>query len=161
MIKRTITYTNFADETVTEDWYFHMSKAEAIQLEASSKDGLSEMLKKIIAEEDNAKVFQIFKDLLKAAVGKRSADGKRFSKTPEIVEEFVDLGVCDQLIFDLMSDPENSGKFITGFLPKDAQPATQTINVAFEAGAPKVKIPVKDLQTMSKEDFDRLQGFVQ
>ena len=43
MFKKTITYRNpFEDQEITEDHYFHLSKAEIVELEMS-EEGLSKL----------------------------------------------------------------------------------------------------------------------
>ncbi len=80
MLKRTITYTNFNDEEVSEDFFFHLSKAELVELEMSHKGGLSEMLERIIADEDGKTIIEEFKNVIMKSYGKKSPDGKRFIK---------------------------------------------------------------------------------
>ena len=49
MLKKTITYEDFNGETVSEDFFFHLSKAELVELEMSHTGGLSASLERIIA----------------------------------------------------------------------------------------------------------------
>mgnify|MGYP001145356686 CR=1 FL=1 len=43
MLKETIKFTDFNGVERTEDHYFHLSKAEAMEMEMSTSGGLSEM----------------------------------------------------------------------------------------------------------------------
>ena len=51
MLKKTITYQNFAGETVTEDFYFNLTKAELLQLEMAMPNGLAAHIDKLVAEQ--------------------------------------------------------------------------------------------------------------
>lgn len=157
MIKRTIKYTNFADETVSEDWYFHVSKAEAVQLEMSEKGGLTETLQAILIEQDGKKLFRIFKETLLNAVGKRSADGKRFNKSQEIIDEFVGTGACDELVFQLLTDSEGTAGFFRGMLPTDAQVSEKpnfTMPDPNTTERVKPKFTLAELQAMDTNAFN-------
>lgn len=65
MLKKTITYTNlFTDKEVTEDHFFHISKADLIEMEMSQKGGMQEYIERIIASEDGASIIAMFKRCL-------------------------------------------------------------------------------------------------
>ncbi len=88
MLKKTITYENFDGKTVTEDHFFHLSKADLIELELSADGGMEARLQKIIESGNNREIFAEFKNLLLMAYGQRSEDGKRFTKTSALRDEF-------------------------------------------------------------------------
>ena len=50
MLKKTITYTDFDDNERTEDFYFHLSKAEIAEMELSENGGLVKLIGKIFME---------------------------------------------------------------------------------------------------------------
>ena len=81
MLKKTITYTDYNDNERTEDFYFNLSKAEVTEMELSTTGGLAEMIQKIVTTQDGPKLVKIFKDLVLAAYGEKSPDGRRFIKT--------------------------------------------------------------------------------
>ena len=64
MLKKTITYTDYNGHQRTEDFYFNLNKAELVELELSASGGLTVMMDRIIAAEDNPTLFKIFKDLV-------------------------------------------------------------------------------------------------
>ena len=78
MLKKTITYTDYNDNERTEDFYFNLSKAEVTEMELSTTGGLAEMIQKIVTTQDGPKLVKIFKDLVLAAYGEKSPDGRRF-----------------------------------------------------------------------------------
>ena len=79
MLKKTITYEDFDGNTVSEDFFFHLSQAELVELELSHKDGLSESLKRIIEAEDGRGIVAEFKNIILTAYGKKSDDGHQES----------------------------------------------------------------------------------
>lgn len=89
MIKETITYTDYNGNSRTEDFYFNLTKAEVMEMEMSTKGGLAEMIQRIVAAQDQPAIIKIFKDLIIKAYGVKSPDGKRFMKSDEIIDEFV------------------------------------------------------------------------
>ncbi len=88
MLKKTITYEDFNGETVSEDFFFHLSKAELVELELSHQGGLSEALQRIVAAEDGKGIVAEFKNIILSAYGKKSDDGRHFTKNQQLREEF-------------------------------------------------------------------------
>lgn len=118
MLKKTITYTDFNDEEVSEDHYFHLSKAELVEIELSHKGGLSESLKKIIESEDGKAIIAEFKNIILGSYGKRSDDGKRFVKTQELREEFESSEAYSTLFMELVTNTDSAVEFVNGIIPK-------------------------------------------
>lgn len=119
MIKHTLTYENFNGVTVTKDFYFHLSKADIIEL---AIDGLfEETMKKAIAEEDKLTLFKMFRKLIYLSVGVRSEDGESFAKPEMFREAFVTSPAFDKLIDYLFGSTDRAAEFVAGLLPKEAQ----------------------------------------
>ena len=118
MIKKTITYTDYNDKVRTEDFYFNLSKAELVDMEMSEEGSMSEKLEKIVKEEDKAKIVAMFKDIVLKAYGEKSADGKRFMKSQEIRDGFVQTEAYSNLFMELASNAEAAAEFINGVIPK-------------------------------------------
>lgn len=119
MLKREITYENFDGETVTEVFYFNLTKSEMIELEVSYKDGLESVIKKIIAAEDNESLIAEFKKIILLSYGEKSEDGKRFVKSDAIREGFSQTAAYDALFMDIATNEETAAVFIKGIIPKD------------------------------------------
>lgn len=119
MLKRDITYTDFNDQTVTETFYFNMTKAELVDLETSVEGGMEQRLRKIIEAEDRNQLIALFKQILLLTYGVRSEDGKRFIKSDQLREEFTQTAAYDALFVELASDDEAAAQFIMAVLPKD------------------------------------------
>ena len=106
MLKKTITYQDFNGDEVSEDFFFHLSKAELVEMELSHEDGLSEALQRIIAAQDGKGIITEFKNIILGAYGKRSSDGKRFVKNATIREEFESSEAYSTLFMELVTNTE-------------------------------------------------------
>lgn len=118
MLRETIEYVDYNGKTRTEDFYFNLNEAEIIEMAAADED-LGEKLKKIVAANDGSEIMRVFKDFLRRAYGEKSEDGRRFTKSPEITEAFMQTEAYNKLFMRLVTDPEYSAKFINGILPKE------------------------------------------
>jgi hypothetical protein len=138
VLKKTITYKNFNDEEVSEDYFFHLSKAELVELEMSHQDGLSEALQRIIEAQDGKAIIAEFKKIILGAYGKKSPDGKRFIKTQELRDEFESSEAYSTLFMELVTETDKAIEFINGIVPAgleaDAAKVTQ-LRAAPEASA--------------------------
>lgn len=123
MLKKTITYEDYNGNTRTEDLYFNLSKAEATKLEVSDPKGFSTYLQTIVAEDDRMRIFDVFTNLIKLAYGEKSEDGRRFIKSEQMSEEFVQTAAYDALFDELTSNEKAVEAFVTGIMPKIEQPA--------------------------------------
>lgn len=119
MLKKTIKYKDFNDEEVSEDFYFHLSKAELVELEMSHEGGLSESLQKIIAAQDGKGIITEFRNIILSAYGKKSPDGKRFIKNQELRDEFQSSEAYSELFMELVTDTDAAVEFINGIIPRD------------------------------------------
>jgi hypothetical protein len=119
MLKREITYEDFDGEKVTETFYFNLSKSEIIELEVGYKEGLQEVLQRIIKTEDKKRLVEEFKKIILLSYGVKSEDGKRFVKNDELREGFSQTAAYDELFIELASNEESAAVFIRGIIPKD------------------------------------------
>ena len=119
MLKETITYTDYNGVERTEDHYFNLSKAELTEMQLSAHGGYGEMLQKIVDSKDVPAIIKIFKELILKSYGKKSDDGRRFIKSPELSLEFSQTEAFVELYMKLASDPDAAAKFANGVIPKD------------------------------------------
>lgn len=123
MLKKTFTYKDFAGEERTEDFYFHLSKSELTELELGIKDGLTGLLKQIIATEDVNGIAQIFKKIIVMSYGERSADARHFYKVDveghPLSRNLLSSPVFDDLFMSMFTDAESVADFIKGVMPED------------------------------------------
>ena len=117
MLKKTMTYEDYNGNERTEDFYFNLTKAEIMQMELSESGGFSELLKKIVAGQDTPNLAKIFKEIILAAYGEKSLDGKRFMKNKEISEAFEQTQAFSDLYMELISDEKKASDFINSLIP--------------------------------------------
>ena len=118
MLKKTITSVDFNGNERTEDFYFNLTNAEAMEMEMSTVGGLSEKIQKIVSAQDMPSIIKVFKDLILRSYGEKSADGKRFIKTPEMAEAFSQTEAYSVLFMELATDAEAAAAFVNGIIPK-------------------------------------------
>lgn len=118
MLKKTITYTDYNGVERTEDFYFNISRAEAMEMELSVNGGYTEMIKHIVSAKDNASIINIFKEFVLKAYGEKTPDGKRFVKSPEIAAAFSQTEAYTTLFMELATNDEAAAEFVNGVLPK-------------------------------------------
>lgn len=118
MLKRTITYTDYNGVERTEDHYFNLTKAELIMMEHSVAGGMKQRLEKIVQSPNSVEIMDIFRDIIGRSYGVKSDDGRRFMKSPQILEEFEQTEAYSELIVELFSDAEKMADFINKIIPK-------------------------------------------
>ncbi len=118
MLKKSITFETFDDETVTEDHYFHLSKADLVELEVSHQGGLGGWIERIVESQDGKALIEEFKKLILWSYGKKSDDGRRFIKNEELREEFLSSPAYESLFIELVTDSDKAAEFVNGIVPK-------------------------------------------
>lgn len=117
MLKQTITYIDFEDREITEDFYFNFTLLELIeQIEVK---GLEKRMHTLTQTQDGPGAYKIFKEIVLDAHGKRSEDGRSFLKTPEIRAEFEGSAAISEMIIEFLQDESLGVAFIGGLLPRE------------------------------------------
>ena len=119
MIKKTINYVDYDGNNRTEDFYFNLSKAEIAEMELSTTGGLSEKIKRIVESKDQAEIVKEFKTIIAKSYGIKSKDGKRFIKSKELTEEFMQTEAYSELFMELATNVDAASSFIQGIIPKN------------------------------------------
>lgn len=114
MIKKTITYDNYDGESITEDFYFNLNKAELLEWECSYSGGMTKMIEKISATKDSTKIIPLFKELILKSYGEKSLDGKRFVKNQELTDAFTQTEAYSNLFMELATNVDAAIEFIEG-----------------------------------------------
>lgn len=163
MLKKTITYNDLDGNPITEDFYFNLTKAEIAEMELSHDGGLSAYLQRIVETKDGAVIIAAFKDILFKAYGRRSEDGKRFVKSPEISTEFTQTEAYSDLFMELVTNAEASAAFFRGVVPAGLTESGEKLVDLPSASEPKNEQPAwilesreptgKELMTMSREQL--------
>lgn len=130
MLQKAITFTNpFTDEEVTETHFFHISKADLVEMELEEhgkppymKDGteltgMQAKLQRIVDSEDGKAIIAEFKDIIRRSYGVK--DGERFRKTKEAWDDFASSEAFSQLLFELCTNPGAAAEFTNGVVPNN------------------------------------------
>lgn len=120
MIKKTVTYEDYNGKTRTEEYLFDLSEAEIIDMEMESETSLSDQLKQLVKEEDQRGIYRFFKDLVRKSYGVKSADGRRFEKSQQLIDEFVQTRAYVKIFTSLSLNADEAAAFVKGVLPVEA-----------------------------------------
>lgn len=130
MLKKTIKYNDFNDVEQTEEVYFNLSKSELTKLEARestiAKDGevsggLRDRIQKVMDGGSGREIIEMIEMLIRESYGERSEDGKRFSKSEAISQDFMNSAAYDALFMELVMDAEAAAEFFNKIMPSDIQ----------------------------------------
>lgn len=117
MQKLTIQFENFDGESVSEDLYFHLNIKELQAMEEWPVP-LTKRIADLTNTQDGKKAFELMRDIIEAAYGERSEDGKRFVKNEEVLKNFTQGLAYDEVIIKFIDGSTDLAKFIEGLLPK-------------------------------------------
>ena len=117
MLKKTVTYVDYNGVERTEDFYFNLSKAEVTEMELSVEGGFSKMLEEIVKSNDNARIIELFKEMVLKAYGEKSADGRRFVKSKELSEAFSQTEAYSEIFMELAMDEKAAAAVVNGIMP--------------------------------------------
>ena len=125
MLKKTIKYTDYNGVKREEEFLFHLSKAELMEMEMGTVGGLATMIQQIIDSNDAPAIIKIFKDIILKAYGEKSVDGKRFVKVNDagvpLSVGFSQTEAYSELFMELSTDADAAAKFIKGIIPSDIE----------------------------------------
>lgn len=116
MLTKTITYTDFNDTERTEKFYFNLTEAELTDWELSVKGTLTEHIKRINETIDVPELIKLYKELIDRSYGIKDADGRRFRKSPEILQDFKDTEAYSVLYMELATNDKAGAEFISGIV---------------------------------------------
>ena len=117
MFKYEIKYTDYNGVERSEQHYFNLSKAELMEMELSTQAGVEEMIRVMIATNDNAKLVKMFKDLILKSYGIKSEDGRRFIKSEELRTQFEQSEAYSEFFMKMVSNEDDlQTKFINGVI---------------------------------------------
>lgn len=128
MLKKTIKYTDFNGVDREEDFYFNLTEAELAEMNLMTKGGLKGYLEAIINTQDTPAIAELFKTIINKAYGVKSPDGRKFVKSPAILDDFIYTQAYSNLYMSLIADADAAANFVNGIIPK---------NIADQANAQK------------------------
>ena len=118
MLTKPITYTDYDGVERTENFMFNLTKAEIAELNLTTEGGLQTAVQKIIDSRDVPEITKWFKKIIMMAYGEKSADGRRFIKSEELTENFLQTEAYSELFMELISDDKAAAAFVNGIIPK-------------------------------------------
>lgn len=127
MLKKTIKYTDFDGNEREEDFYFNLTSAELTEWQLSVEGGLEQKIQRIINAKNVPELSALFKEIIVASYGEKSADGKRFIKNKELVEAFTQTEAYSALYMELVQDDKAAADFINSIVPKNVREQAQAI----------------------------------
>lgn len=146
MFKHIQKYTDYNGTERSETLYFNFSKAEMMEMELSTQAGVEEMIRMMIATNDNARIVQLFKDLILKSYGIKSEDGRRFIKTQELRDQFEQSEAYSEFFMAMIANENN---IQTEFVNKVIN-GTQVPNAGAEEAIAKLKELGYDTTLMEK-----------
>lgn len=111
MFKQTIDYTDFNGNERKEDFYFHLSLVEVTRLEAEIGKPIGEYTQDLAASMDLKALIDFLEKIILSSYGKKTSDGKSFSKTKEIRSEFENSQAYAEFFEMLLTNPDLARKF--------------------------------------------------
>lgn len=123
MLKKTITYVDFAGIQRTEDFYFNLTDAELAQFELRTEGGFKEMIERITNAKSQLELVELFDRLIMASYGVKSADGRRFVKNDAVREEFRSTQAYSDLYMELVTDSKKAADFFNAIVTNRKTPA--------------------------------------
>lgn len=149
MIKKSVTYETYDDEpiTVTEDFYFHITKLDIMEMDLYLEGGIEGTLEELQKTEDATRAWELFKDILLNAYGERETNGKSFRKKDNkgrpLRDHLEGSPALGEIILDFLNDPEEAGKFINKMFPQNLVAEAKAENALKEAAptAETVELP--------------------
>lgn len=127
MFKQTVTYANFNGEEVSEDLYFHLTKLEITRLNFKYDNDLEKYAQNASKDEDGTKMVDFMTDLILTAFGKKSADGSKFDKSPEVKKDFEYGAAFAELFEMILNDPMLAETFASNLMRVKPDNVTQLI----------------------------------
>jgi hypothetical protein len=117
MFKKTVEFEDFDGNKQSRDFYFHISKAELIEL-STSADDMQSRIKRIIEAGDGKAILHELREFIKLSVGVRSDDGQRFIKDEAAQNTLFQSPAYDELLMELATDANACANFVQQLIPE-------------------------------------------
>lgn len=134
MIIKTIKYVDYDGNEREEEFRFHLSRGELLDMQMSEYGGLDKLLQKIIDTKDTVKLWEYFKTIVLDSYGEKSPDGRNFIKrNPDgsrLVNNFITTEAYSVLMMELVSDADIASDFVNGIIPEGVDASGKEIEGA-------------------------------
>lgn len=150
MLRKIIEHEDFEGNPCKTEAYFNLTQSEIMKFMVT--DGNYTLDKKIIrlfSERNGAEIMSTFEQLIDMSYGRKSLDGLRFEKSPEILAEFKSTLAYDKLFMELVTDSNKAADFFNAVVPKDMAEKMKDIVNGDPEDLPE---EIRDLIPTKKED---------
>lgn len=119
MLKKTITYTDYNGQEKNEEFHFHLSKKDLMEMEFSVEGGMQKTIERIIEKEDIMGLANLVKEIILKAYGVLT-DDDRFIKVKDghkLSEDFEQTEAFSELYYELNTNENALIDFVNGVIP--------------------------------------------
>ena len=119
MLKKAITYTDYDGNERTDEYRFHLSKKDLMEMEFSVEGGMQKTIERIVEKEDAKGLADLIKEIILKSYGELSEDD-RFIKTKngyKLSEDFEQTEAFSELYFELNTNENALVEFVNGVIP--------------------------------------------
>ena len=117
MYKKTITYKDYNGEERTEDFYFHLNQAELTKMQLEIPGGLTGMIDRITQRKSGPDIMEVFNTLIEKSYGVKSPDGRKFVKSKEILDDFLQTEAYNVFFMELVTSADAASEFFNQIIP--------------------------------------------
>jgi hypothetical protein len=117
MYKKTITYKDYNGEERTEDFYFHLNQAELTKMQLEIPGGLTGMIDRITKRKSGPDIMEVFNTLIEKSYGVKSPDGRKFVKSKEILDDFLQTEAYNVFFMELVTSADAASDFFNQIIP--------------------------------------------
>ena len=120
MYRKNIKYKDYNGVDRDETFYFNFGMHELTLLEWRTPGGIQNYMQTIVQTQDGQKLADMFKWLIDESYGVKSADGRSFIKSKEVLDNFKFTPAYEKLFMSLATDDKAAAEFVNGVFPKEA-----------------------------------------
>lgn len=138
LLKKTITYATFDGNEITEDFFFHLTTPEVAKMQVRYGGDLGEYATNLVQSNNSLDMLNFVEDLVLSAYGIKSTDGRKFTKTASVREDFEYSAAYAELFEELLTDQTKAQAFGQGLIEGAKAPNTETARIIAEHRAKKL-----------------------
>lgn len=129
MIKKTITYVDYAGKEHTEELRFHMNKLDYAKfIGAMGVDDIEDRIKEIVSTGNKLEMIKLIQDVLVQAYGEM--DGDIFVKNDTIRKRFENSEQLAEVFADVITDEASAKEFFSHIYSTPSKPKALPKKVA-------------------------------
>lgn len=81
--------------------------------------GVTAWFHALVEDDDTMEIIRTVERIIELSYGQKSIDGKHFTKTKEIFQDFYSSAAYDALFMEMTLSEKNASDFVNGVIPKD------------------------------------------